>query len=60
MEPHPKEFMDHYLTERFHQGLGGQLIRTTTLPENDNRIGGPVVCRSRLGGFLNFYHRAAA
>jgi putative transposase len=55
-----KEFMDHYLTERFHQGLGGHLVRTSSLPENDNGMAGPVVCRSRLGGFLNFYQRAAA
>jgi putative transposase len=54
-----KEFVEHYMTERFHQGIGGELIRNVG-PTNDNRTDGKVACRSRLGGILNFYHREAA
>jgi hypothetical protein len=53
-----KEFVEHYMTERFHQGIGGQLIRNVG-PTNDNGAEGSVRCRSRLGGLLNFYHREA-
>jgi len=55
-----KEFVEHYMTERFHQGLGGQLIRKQVGPTNDNGAAGKVVRRSRLGGMLNYYHREAA
>jgi len=54
-----KEFVEHYMTERFHQGIGGQPNRNVG-PTNDNGAGGKVACRSRLGGLLNFYHREAA
>ncbi len=54
-----KEFVEHYMTERFHQSIGGQLIRNVG-PANDNGADGKVACRSRLGGLLNFYHREAA
>jgi hypothetical protein len=54
-----KEFVEHYMTERFHQGIGGQLIRNVG-PTNDNGADGKVACRSRLGGLLNYYHREAA
>jgi transposase len=54
-----KEFVEHYMSERFHQGIGGQLIRNVG-PTNDNGADGKVACRSRLGGLLNFYHREAA
>ena len=55
-------FIDHYLTARYHQGLGGQLIRPSGLAGtgNDNGTAGAIECRSRLGGLLNFYHREAA
>jgi hypothetical protein len=43
-----------------HQGLGGQLIQRPIGPANENRTKGKVLCRSRLGGMLNFYHRQAA
>jgi putative transposase len=43
-----KEFIEHYMTERFHQGLGGELIRNVG-PMNDNGADGEVACRSRLG-----------
>ena len=54
-----KEFVEHYMTERFHQGIGGQLIRKQVGPTNDNGAG-KVACRSRLGGMLNHYYREAA
>jgi hypothetical protein len=54
-----KEFVEHYMTERFHQGIGGQLIRNVG-PTSDNGADGKVACRSRLGGLLNYYHREAA
>jgi hypothetical protein len=47
------------MTERFHQGIGGQLIRNVG-STNDNGADGKVACRSRLGGLLNYYHREAA
>jgi transposase len=55
-----KEFMAHYHRERFHQGLGGQLIEAQTSSANEKMARGEVVCRSRLGGMLNYYHREAA
>jgi len=55
-----KEFMAHYHAERFHQGLGGQLIQRPADPVNQNRSRGEVACRSRLAGMLNFYVREAA
>jgi hypothetical protein len=45
---------------RFHQGLGGQLIKKGTATANDNAASDKVVCRSRLGGMLNYYYREAA
>ena len=35
----------------------GQLIQKSA---DEARRSGKVVCRSRLGGMLNFYHREAA
>src|SRR5450759_194339 len=55
-----KEFMSHYLAERFHQGIGGQLVKGQAGSANDNGGNGAVVCRSRLGGMLNYYHGKAA
>ena len=55
-----KEFMAHYHRERFHQGLGGQLIEKQADSTSGKSDRGKVVCRSRLGGLLNFYHREAA
>jgi hypothetical protein len=52
-----KDFMARYHRERFHQGLGGQLVDR---PASATRTGGKVGCRSRLGGTLNCYHREAA
>jgi hypothetical protein len=69
-----KQYMSHYHEERFHQGIGGQLIRpafghgNTFTGEADHRVGdrasphvgGEIKYRSRLGGLLNFYYREAA
>jgi hypothetical protein len=55
-----KQFLAHYLTGRYHQGLGGQLVLPDKFPSNDNARLGPIRCRSRLGGLLNYYHREAA
>jgi putative transposase len=54
------QFVDHYLIERYHQGIGSRIIQPKTLPSNDNAMREPIECRSRLGGLLNFYHRQAA
>jgi hypothetical protein len=51
------EFVDHYHRERNHQGLRNQLIEAT-LASSPNA--GPIKCRERLGGILNFYYRDAA
>ena len=52
--------MVHCHAERFHQGLGGQLIERQAKSASENGARGKVVCRSRLGGMLNFYVREAA
>ena len=52
-----REFVAHYHHERNHQGLDNRLIHpppTATPPR------GPVQCRQRLGGMLNYYYRSAA
>jgi hypothetical protein len=54
-----EEFVELYMAERFHQGIGGQLIRNVD-PTNDSGANGKVVHRSRLGGLLNFHYREAA
>ena len=43
--------------ERFHQGITPKLIKGEAGSANDN---GAIARRSRLGGFLNYYHREAA
>jgi putative transposase len=51
-----REFVAHYHGERNHQGIGNLLI----FPElGFADRAGPVRCRSRLGGMLNYYDRAA-
>jgi len=49
------EFVTHYQCERNHQGLGNELIE---LPPERARVG-RIRRRSRLGGLLNYYARAA-
>jgi hypothetical protein len=55
-----KEFVEHYQTERFHQGIGAQLIKGQSVSTNDNGTTDQIVCRSRLGSLLNYHHREAA
>jgi hypothetical protein len=55
-----KEFLAHYLAERFPQRLGGQLIQAQAGSANDNGTNGAIMRRSRLGSFLNYYHRETA
>ena len=51
-----REFAAHYHLERNHQGLGNQLI----VPETSlAKLHGAIQRRQRLGGMLNYYHRAA-
>jgi putative transposase len=49
------EFVEHYHRERNHQGLDNRLIAGTPVIDSAGR----VRRRSRLGGLLNFYERAA-
>jgi transposase InsO family protein len=49
------QFVTHYHRERNHQGLGNQLIERP--PEQE--CVGRIARRSRLGGLLNYYARAA-
>jgi hypothetical protein len=49
------EFVAHYHFERNHQGLGNRLIIATAV-----QAVGRVRRKQRLGGLLNYYHRAAA
>ena len=55
-----REFVEHYHTERYHQGLAGRLIRSRTAPSNDNCSRADIAFRSRLGGLLNVYFKHAA
>jgi transposase InsO family protein len=52
------EFVEHFHTERNHQGKGNILL----FPSNETREGRrrrSVSCRERLGGLLKYYCRAA-
>ena len=51
------EYMEHYHHERNHQGLANQLIDPVLIRQPQSDV---TVRRSRLGGLLNFYERAAA
>ncbi len=51
------EYMQHYHTERNHQGVGGRLL---VPDETVGRTVGRIVCRERLGGTLKYYFRKAA
>ena len=52
-----RQFMEHYHTERNHQGLGNRLINAGA---EVGRRAGEVHCRQRLGGILRYYYRHAA
>jgi transposase InsO family protein len=52
------EYVEHYHHERNHQGLDNRILE----PTDTDRVGttvGAVRRRTRLGGLLSFYHRAA-
>ncbi len=52
-----RQFLEHYHSERNHQGLGNQVI------ERGSEVGrsdGEVRCRERLGSLLRYYYRDAA
>jgi putative transposase len=49
------QYVEHYHCERNHQGLANRLISDPPVIQMTSR----VRCRSRLGGLLNFYQRAA-
>jgi len=51
-----RQYVEHYHEERPHQGLGNQLLSGQPPPASD----GEVRCRTRLGGLLKNYYRAAA
>jgi putative transposase len=50
------EYVAHYHHERNHQGLGNTLIDGIA---QNRRHQGRIRRRSRLGGLLNYYERAA-
>jgi putative transposase len=50
-------YIDHCITERPHQGLGGALIEPG---ERSSGGDGEVRCRERVGGLPRFYYREAA
>ena len=49
------DFVAHYHGERNHQGISNELIQ----PLGRTSGGGPVRCRRRMGGLLNYYYRVA-
>ena len=49
--------MEHYHTERNHQGVDSRIIHAE---ENVGKNEGIVKTSSRLGGLLNYYYREAA
>ncbi len=52
-----REYVAHFRSERNHQGVGNRLLEPcVTVSSTD----GPIQCRERLGGMLNFYYREAA
>jgi len=52
-----REYVEHYHEERPHQGLGNKLLTGQPPPEAGQ---GEIQYRTRLGGVLRHYYRAAA
>jgi len=50
-------FLEHYHSERNHQGLDNELIEPG---EEVGAVAGKIECRERLGGLLRYYYRDAA
>ena len=53
-----RQYLLHYHAERNHQGKDNVLLFPPTPAKNC--VDGPVRCKERLGGLLNYYHREAA
>lgn len=53
-----QEYREHYHQERPHQGLGNILL-TRSPPTTCSSIDRRITCRTRLGGLLRHYRRAA-
>jgi hypothetical protein len=51
------EYVEHFHTERNHQGLGNAIPAGNGGPANES---GAIACREWLGGMLAYYHRKAA
>jgi hypothetical protein len=56
-----KQYLEHYHSERNHQGIGNQLIETQTEVQQELNLEEsiPIERHQRLGGMLNYYQRAA-
>jgi hypothetical protein len=52
-----QHFLAHYCCERNHQGVGNQQLQPNSATILSHH---PIRRRQRLGGMLNYYHRAAA
>jgi len=52
-----EQYLEHYHTERPHQGIGNQLIIPHSHPPSTS---GKIVCKTWLGGVLKSYSRVAA
>ena len=50
-------YLEHYHTERNHQGLSNRLIRPSP---GVGAVAGNIRCRQRMGGMLKYYYRQAA
>jgi transposase InsO family protein len=52
------QYVEHFHHERNHQGKGNILLFPTS--SHAPELIGPIQCRERLGGLLNYYKRTAA
>ena len=50
------QYVEHHHEERNYQGLNNELIDPDV---NVGAVAGKIECRERLGGMLEYYHRAA-
>ena len=49
------EYIEHYNSERNHQGIGNKLIE----PRDEvGKSSGDIQCNERLGGILKYYYRS--
>ena len=57
MQGSPIAYLEHFLAERNHQGMGNLLL----IPGAEvGQRSGEIRCRKRLGGLLRYYYRKAA